>query len=134
MTTSRIATLALVLGALTLGGCSSRQSGPQVGEAPRVRASANVITQEQIQRLPSVSTVEDVLLQLMPGIENAGRGIRIRGMQGSPLVVLNGVPMQGGQIPVTPRDVSRIEVLRSGGEIAAYGLRGSGGVIVIETR
>jgi outer membrane receptor for ferrienterochelin and colicin len=133
MITVRTATLALVLGAMGLGGCSSGQSGPQVGET-QPRNSLNVITQQQIQALPSVGTVEDVLIQLMPGIEEASGGIRIRGMSGAPLIVVNGVPMQGGQIPVTPRDVSRIEVLRTGGEIAAYGLRGSGGVIVIQTR
>lgn len=93
-----------------------------------------MITQDQIQTLPSVSTVEEVMLQLLPGIEGGQGGIRIRGMQGPPLVVLNGVPLQGGPIPVPPRDVQRIEVLRSGGEVAAYGFRGTNGVILIQTR
>lgn len=133
MITPRIATLALVLGTVALAACSSTQSGPQVGQTSS-RISANVVTQEQIARLPSVSTVEEVLVQLMAGIEDAGSGIRIRGMQGAPLIVVNGVPLGAGPIPVTPRDVERIQVLRTGGEIAAYGFRGNNGVIVIQTR
>jgi TonB-dependent starch-binding outer membrane protein SusC len=130
----RTATFALVVGAFVLGGCSSGQAGPQVGGNRQPRTPANVITQEQIQALPSIASVEDVLIQLVPGIESVGGGIRIRGMQGAPLVVLNGVPLGGTQIPVTARDVFRIEVLRTGGEIAAYGFRGNGGVILIQTR
>lgn len=132
MTIPRTLTLSILLGAMALGACS-RQSGRQVGRA-QARSSANVVTQEQIDELNSVSTVEEVLLQLVAGVEGANGAIRFRGMQGSPLIVVNGVPVGFGQIPVTARDVGRIEVLRSGGEIAAYGVRGSNGVIVIETR
>lgn len=132
MTITRTATLALVLGAIALGGCSARAGGPEVGGSER--SSANVVTRAQIDRLPSVSTVEEVLIQLVPGIDATGNGIQIRGMQGAPLVVVNGVPTGGGPIPVTPRDVERIEVLRTGGEIAAYGFRGNGGVLLISTR
>lgn len=98
------------------------------------RNSANVVTYEQIERLTSVSTVEDVLIQLVAGIEGANGAIRIRGMQGSPLIVVNGQPVGFGSIPVPAHAVGRIQVLRSGGEIAAYGTRGSNGVILIETR
>ncbi len=114
-------------------GCSSRRS-PQAADLRVPRTSSNVVTQEQIQAIGSVSTVEDILIRLVPGIDSANGAIRIRGLQGSPLIVINGVPQGGTQIPVSPRDVSRIEVLRTGGEIAAYGFRGSGGVILISTR
>ena len=134
MSTLRTVAFTVVLGMSVFSACSSRQTEPRVGEFTERRTSANVITQQQIQELPSVSTVEEVMVQLMPGIEGGQGGIRIRGMQGAPLVVLNGVPLQGGQIPVTPRDVLRIEVLRTGGEVAAYGFRGNNGVVVIQTR
>lgn len=132
MTIMRRAILGLVFGAFVVGGCSARAEGP--GGAQTERSSANVITQAQIARLPSVSTVEDVLIQLVPGIDATGGGIQIRGMQGAPLIIVNGVPTGAGPIPVTPSDVARIEVLRTGGEIAAYGFRGNGGVILIQTR
>jgi hypothetical protein len=53
------------------------------------------------------------------------------------LFVLDGVPMQPGQFSLSSipiGDVQTIEVLRSGGLIAAYGLQGSGGVLVITTK
>ncbi|WP_114941050.1 TonB-dependent receptor plug domain-containing protein [Mucilaginibacter endophyticus] len=53
------------------------------------------------------------------------------------LFVLDGVPIQPGQISlnsIPARDVQSIEVLRSGSLIAAYGLAGSGGVLVITTK
>jgi outer membrane receptor for ferrienterochelin and colicin len=126
-------TFSLLLGVLALGGCGARVDTGQTGQSSS-RNSANVVTQAQIERLPSVSTVEEVLVLLVAGIDEAGSGIQIRGMQGSPLIVVNGVPAGNGPIPVAPRDVERIQVLRTGGEIAAYGFRGNGGVILVETR
>lgn len=133
MTIHRSATLLLLLGTLTVGGCGGRPSVPQVGRMPE-RTSSNVVTHEQIDELTSVMTVEDVLVQLVAGIERANGSIRIRGMQGPPLIVVNGAPIGFGPIPVTAGDVGRVQVLRTGGEIAAYGFRGSNGVILVETR
>lgn len=54
-----------------------------------------------------------------------------------PLYVVDGFPISArpdGTVPVNPRDVKSITVLKDAGATAIYGSRGANGVIVIETR
>ena len=136
MTTSS-KSFTLLLGTLLIASsCSSRQSGPEYGEFTNRRTPSNVVTAEQIADYPSVGTVEELLVRLVPSVEFAGGGLQIRGLSGRPLWVIDGVPLDlnTGAVPVNPRDVQRIEVVRDGGATAAYGFRGANGVIVIRTR
>jgi TonB-dependent SusC/RagA subfamily outer membrane receptor len=74
----------------------------------------------------------------------AGGGIevRIRGatsINGSnePLFVVDGYPLPsgtGGLLALNPSDVARIEVLKTAGEIAEYGVRGANGVVRVYTK
>lgn len=132
----RLAFPLILLGVAVLGGCSSRSSGPQVGEYTERRTPANVITAAQIQSYAALSTVEEILVRLVPSVEFTSSGLQIRGMTGRPLWVIDGVPMEtgGGLVPVAPTDIERVEVLRDGGSTAAYGFRGGAGVILVRTK
>lgn len=55
----------------------------------------------------------------------------------APLYVVDGIPISprpNGTVPVTPRNVKSITVLKDAASTAIYGSRGSNGVIVIETK
>jgi len=54
----------------------------------------------------------------------------------APLYVVDGTPISpgpNGVVPVNPRDVRSITVLKDAGATAIYGSRGASGVIIIET-
>lgn len=70
----------------------------------------------------------------------AGAVIRIRGersINGSndPLLVLDGIPYEGGNInDINPDDVASVEILKDASATAIYGSRGSNGVLLITTK
>jgi TonB-linked SusC/RagA family outer membrane protein len=70
----------------------------------------------------------------------AGAVIRIRGersINGSndPLIVLDGIPYEGGNLnDINPDEVASIDILKDASATAIYGSRGSNGVILISTK
>ena len=78
----------------------------------------------------------------VPGLVGAEKGessIVIRGAgsfsaQNSPLIVVDGLPIEGGLESVNPYDVENITVLKDAAAAAIYGARASAGVIVITTK
>lgn len=65
------------------------------------------------------------------------RGVNTINADTSPLYVIDGMtvePNYGGTVPVHPRDVKSITVLKGAGATSMYGSRGANGVIVIETK
>ena len=78
----------------------------------------------------------------VPGLVGAEKGessIVIRGegsfsAQNSPLIVVDGLPIEGGLKSVNPYDVENITVLKDAAAAAIYGARASAGVIVITTK
>lgn len=70
----------------------------------------------------------------------SGAVIRIRGersINGSndPLLVLDGIPYEGGNLnDINPDDVASVEILKDASSTAIYGSRGSNGVILISTK
>lgn len=93
-----------------------------------------------------VTSFED-LFQGMAGVtvrrlNTGGISLRIRGSSslssdGEPLYVINGVPIRAapGQalMGVSPRDVTRVDVLKDAGATSIYGSRGANGVVLIFT-
>jgi TonB-dependent SusC/RagA subfamily outer membrane receptor len=143
----RLRLLAPVL-LVALTGCgTSPTHDSRYGPEPNRRVSANTVTQEQISNFPTAATVEEVITSHVPGVHIgrrgdgtvgliiAGLGTMGRNTAQGPLVVIDGVPTASrGMIGVNPRDVSLISVLKDGASLAMYGLRGTAGVIVINTR
>ncbi len=88
------------------------------------------------------------MLERVPGLTvthlpNGDISLRIRGtrsLQGDnePLLVIDGVPVQGAigaaLAGLVPRDIARIDVLKDAGSTAIYGMRGANGVILITTK
>lgn len=68
-----------------------------------------------------------------------GKGITIRGTGSfqantSPLVVVDGLPIEGGMESVNPYEIENITILKDAAAAAIYGARASNGVIVITTK
>ena len=68
-----------------------------------------------------------------------GSTIRIRGIgsisgSNSPLVIVDGVPYDGGVANINPQDVESMSVLKDAAASAIYGHRGANGVILITTK
>ena len=79
----------------------------------------------------------------MPGLvsydNGNGKGITIRGIGSfqantSPLVVVDGLPIEGGIESVNPYEVDNITILKDAAYASIYGARASNGVIVITTK
>jgi TonB-linked SusC/RagA family outer membrane protein len=67
-----------------------------------------------------------------------GSTIRIRGTRSfvasnDPLIVLDGVPIDGGLMDINPRDIESVEILKDASATAIYGSRGANGVILVTT-
>ena len=88
-------------------------------------------------------------VQIVPGGGGPGSGstIRIRGgaslnASNDPLIVIDGVPMEGGTLPgapsalssINPADIESMNVLKDASATAIYGSRASNGVIIITTK
>ena len=88
-------------------------------------------------------------VQIVPGGGAPGSGamIRIRGgaslnASNNPLIVIDGVPMEGSTLPgapsalssINPADIESMNVLKDASATAIYGSRASNGVIIITTK
>jgi len=107
-----------------------------------------VSVNEQALRSVPVANLQGALQGKAAGLEvqkvgtrpGAGAVIRVRGersINGSndPLLILDGIPFEGGNInDINPDDVASIDVLKDASATAIYGSRGSNGVILITTK
>lgn len=95
----------------------------------------------------SVYSMDNVLQGRAAGVDIIADGyrpgqsstIRIRGARSlvagnDPLIVMDGVPIDGGLMDLNPRDVESIEILKDASATAIYGSRGANGVILVTTR
>ncbi len=112
-----------------------------------VTGSVVSVNEKALREVP-VSNLQSALQGRAAGLEvqktgtkpGAGAVIRIRGersINGSndPLLVLDGIPYEGGNInDINPDDVASVEILKDASATAIYGSRGSNGVILISTK
>jgi TonB-dependent starch-binding outer membrane protein SusC len=137
----------LVIGLLS--GCAHAPGWtPTIGPEAQSGPGAQVVTAEDIQRVPPGQSIEKLLMGRAPGVivgrtADGGISVRIRGpasfyASGEPLYVLDGSPIEagpGGALSgINPWDIESIRVLKNPGDTAIYGMRGVNGVIVITTR
>ncbi|MCR5642610.1 MAG: SusC/RagA family TonB-linked outer membrane protein [Prevotella sp.] len=80
---------------------------------------------------------------LVPGLvsydSGEGKGLTIRGIGSfeantTPLVVVDGLPVEGGLESVNPYNIENITVLKDAAAASIYGARASNGVIVVTTK
>ena len=104
------------------------------------------VSRRDITDVP-VYSMENVLQGRAAGVEVMANGfrpgegstIRIRGTRSfvasnNPLVVMDGIPIEGGLMDINPRDIESVEVLKDASATAIYGSRGANGVILVTTR
>jgi len=141
------------LGLLGCGSSAPTQSPPRddavhTGYSTEKRSesttSTSSVTPSQADK-NNARDLSDLLQGRAAGVEvsQSGGGVRIliRGpssflADNTPLYVVDGIPVSPGPdgvVPVNPRDVRSITVLKDAGSTAIYGSRGANGVIVIET-
>ncbi len=118
------------------------------GATPRNKLSVTVnqIGAEQLQAIPATSAstalqgkVSGVTVVQASGNPGQQAGIRLRGstqLMGdqSPLIILDGVMMEGDLADINMDDVENMEVVKGAAASALYGSRAGAGVIVITTR
>lgn len=108
--------------------------------------SAAVVTSEAISKRP-VTNAMAALEGITPGVQvqtssggpNSSPSFRIRGVGSlnsstSPLIVVDGVPYEGGWNNINPNDVESITVLKDAASTAIYGARGGNGVVLLTTK
>ncbi len=62
------------------------------------------------------------------------RGRSSLNFSNEPLIVLDGIPLEGDLTDINPADIASIEVLKDASSAAIYGARGANGVILITTK
>ncbi|MFB6247492.1 MAG: TonB-dependent receptor plug domain-containing protein [Salinibacter sp.] len=159
MRSSRLLLLCAVLAGAGLLGCSS-SSTTRTATAEKDTIHTGYSTQKESESTTATTTVEpsqqaedyaqnlsDLLQGRTAGVQVSRTGggqvrILIRGPSSfnagnEPLYVVDGTPVSpgpNGVVPVNPRNVKSITVLKDAGSTAIYGSRGAAGVIVIETK
>lgn len=113
-------------------------------ESESTSATSTVTPSEQDKDY--ATDLSDLLQGHASGVQvsrtNGGVRVLVRGpnsfnASNSPLYVVDGVPVStgaNGVVPVNPRDVKSITVLKDASATGIYGSRGANGVIVIETQ
>ena len=107
----------------SLTSAVSAMKGDELLKAP----STNV-SQLLAGRLPGLSSVQE---SGEPGLDQAA--LRIRGSQNAVAYVVDGFPVDNIN-EIDPNDIESISVLKDGASAAVYGLRASGGVIIVTTK
>ncbi len=136
----------LLLAACVLGACAGVRPDEQALQARR-QYSPNVLYGEDLVRAGENNLLQAVASRV-PGValayyRNGEPNLRIRGVntlygETGPLYVVNGMPLS--RLAYSPllvfnaHDIDRIEVLKSAGDTALYGINGGGGVVLIWTR
>ncbi len=92
-----------------------------------------VITADKLQRC---STLDQCLQGLLAGvIIRNGIAYSTRSMNTPMQIILDGMNVESDYLSmISPSDVESIEVLRTIGNLAIYGMRGGGGVLIINTK
>lgn len=146
MSVRRISTSLILLSSMALaGGCASRAGWEYSGAEIQERQPGNVLTAAQLERYPATWTIEQIMVQALPGLQlvrgDQGAYIVVRGLsasggRGGALIVVDGVPRPefSPGIGLSPVDVARVEVLKDAAATALWGFRGSAGVILVESK
>ncbi|EJW99368.1 TonB-dependent receptor plug domain protein [gut metagenome] len=109
--------------------------------------SASVVNAEKLTKRQTTNVVQALAgqvagLQMTSGSGQAGgssptlliRGIGSINAGTAPLIIVDGMPYEGGWNNINPADVESVSVLKDAASNALYGARGANGVIIITTK
>ena len=116
----------------SITGAVSTVSGNILNKTP-----SNVLSDTYEGRLPGLTVVNNIAELTFFGYGNFSKTIRgVSSINGNdPLIIIDGViaPTQYIEF-ISPKEIESISVLKDATQTAAYGIQGSGGVIVITTK
>lgn len=135
------------LGEIVVIAYGTRRKGDLTGAVTSVSAKdfqkGNINSPEQLLQ----GKVAGLQVTTGGGAAGGGSTIRIRGgaslnASNDPLIVIDGVPVEGNAIPgsanllntINPNDIESISILKDASATALYGSRASNGVIIITTK
>jgi TonB-dependent starch-binding outer membrane protein SusC len=135
------------LGEIIVIAYGTRRRGDLTGAVTSVSAKdfqkGNINSAEQLLQ----GKVAGLQITSGGGAAGGGSTIRIRGgaslnASNDPLIVIDGVPVEGNSIPgsanllntINPNDIESISILKDASATALYGSRASNGVIIITTK
>lgn len=109
--------------------------------------SASVVNAEKLTKRQTTNVVQALAgqvagLQMTSGSGQPGgddptliiRGIGSINAENDPLIIVDGMPYEGGWNNINPSDVESVSVLKDAASNALYGARGANGVIIITTK
>ena len=115
-------------------------TGYQTISKERATGAFDIIDKKHLQQ-PAVSIVERLVgaaagVQLLPGSSESFeiRGKSSLGASTSPLLVVDGFPVQGGFASINPNDVESVTILKDAAAASIWGARSANGVIVVTTK
>lgn len=140
-----VANFALAAAPVQLEGVVVVGYGTQ--ERRDVTGAVGSVTAAQIAETPTSNPMQAIQARI-PGVDVVSGGsyrpgapmnVRIRGVRSmvatnEPLYVVDGVPLSGGIEDFNPAFIESIDVLKDASATAAYGSRGSNGVILVTTK
>jgi TonB-linked SusC/RagA family outer membrane protein len=108
----------------------------------RITGSHSSAKEEVISRRPTSNIAEALNGQMAGVVTDPAVGFQIRGRSTlstsiadrTPLIVVDGFPIEGGFNTINPNDIKSVDVLKDAAATSIYGARASNGVIVITTK
>lgn len=113
-------------------------TGYQEIQLKKVTGAVSTISAQTMEERYSPSIVQN-LEGRVAGLSTYGGKLTIRGIssmyaESSPLLVVDGLPIEGDIDDLNPYDIESVNVLKDAAAAAIYGARASNGIIVITTK
>ncbi len=119
--------------------------GYGVQKKANLTGAVSMVSSEQLKDVSSSSVsqalqgkLSGVVISKSNGTPGSGASIRVRGVgtfgDNAPLIVIDGVPVEGGLETINPSDIESVNVLKDAASAAIYGSRAANGVILVTTK
>ena len=113
-------------------------TGYQEIQQRKVTGAISTVSSKTIEERYSPSILQN-LEGRVAGLSTYGGELKIRGVssmyaEASPLLVVDGLPIEGDIDDLNPYDIESVNVLKDAAAAAIYGARASNGIIVITTK
>lgn len=113
-------------------------TGYQDISKPKMTGAVTTINSDKLQERYSANIMNN-LEGMVAGLSTYGGKIKIRGTSSlyaetSPLLVVDGVPVESSIEDLNPYEIESINVLKDAAATAIYGARASNGIIVVTTK
>lgn len=117
----------------------SINTGYQSISKQKMTGATTTITSQELEKRYTPNILDN-LEGRIPGLVNYRGTTAIRGVSSftstarNPLVVVDGLPIEGSLANINPYDVESVTVLKDAAAASIYGIRASNGVIVVTTK